>query len=306
MQHLAPIALFVYNRPEHTRRTIAHLQKNFLAEESRLVIFSDAPSSEKDQESVNQTRELIKVTDGFKSVRIVERPGHQGLANSIIDGVSQLTAQYGKVIVFEDDLLSSPYTLKYLNQALKKYENNTKVMQIAAYMFPLKEINHLPETFFFRATNSWGWATWARAWDKLEVDINKLHTKFDQEKIKKFTVGGTMNFWKQFIDNKDGKNNSWAVRWYASVFLNNGLTLYPRKSLIENIGHDGTGVHSIIENTYQVTTSKIPVEYLPDEVIENTDALKELTSYFKNRKGSLLKRGEKFLRNKWYQFVKRK
>ena len=306
MQHLAPIALFVYNRPEHTRRTIAHLQRNLLADESRLFIFSDAAYSKKDNKSVKQTREIIKATEGFKSVRIIEQTQHKGLADSIIDGVSKLTSQYGKVIVFEDDLLSSPYTLKYLNQGLRKYENDTKVMQIAAYMFPLKESSHLPESFFFRATNSWGWATWDRAWKKLEVDINKLHRQFDKEKIKRFTVNGSMNFWKQFMDFKYNKNNSWAIRWYASVFLNNGLTLYPRKSLIENIGHDGTGVHSIIENTYQVTPSKDPVTYFPEEITENIDALNELTLYFKNRKGSLLKRGKKFLSNKWYQLVKRK
>src|SRR5690606_26292417 len=130
MQHLAPIALFVYNRPEHTRRTIAHLQKNLLADESRLIIFSDAAKNEKDRDSVNKTRELIQTVEGFKSVRIIERPVNMGLANSIIDGISQLTEEYGKVIAFEDDILTSPFTLKYFNQALRKRsEEHTSELQ---------------------------------------------------------------------------------------------------------------------------------------------------------------------------------
>src|SRR5690606_31062524 len=180
MNHLAPIALFVYNRPEHTRRTLSFLQKNLLADESRLFIFSDAAKNDADKNKVNETRELIQHIDGFKSVKIIEREENLGLADSIIDGVTALTEEYGKVIVFEDDLLASPFTLKYFNQALVKYQKEERVMQIGAYMFPLKNAKALPETFFFRATTSWGWATWERAWNHFEPDINTLYQKFDR------------------------------------------------------------------------------------------------------------------------------
>ncbi len=305
MQHLAPIALFVYNRPEHTRRTVSHLQKNLLADESRLVIFSDAANKKKDTELVDEVREFIKTVDGFKSVRIIERPHNLGLAESIIDGVNQLTDEYGKVIVFEDDLLASPYTLKYFNQALKKYQDNDKVMQIGAYMFPLKDADQLPNTFFFRATSSWGWATWERAWDQFEPNINVLYERFDKQKIKEFSIGGKMNYWNQLLDFKNKKNNSWAIRWYASVFLNDGLVLYPAKSLIENIGHDGTGVHSNIEDTYQVSISREPVSNYPDVIEENKIAYTSILNFFKHRKGSLLKRVKKFLINQWHTISKK-
>lgn len=305
MQHLAPIALFVYNRPEHTRRTISHLQKNLLADESRLIIFSDAPKSEKDKDSVERTREFIKTVDGFKSIRIVERTQNMGLAESIIDGVSQLTEEYGKVIVFEDDLLTSPYTLKYFNQALKRYQGEDRVMQIGGYMFPLQNEDQLPNTFFFRATSSWGWATWKRAWDKFEPNINTLYKQFDRQKIREFSINGKMNYWNQFMDFKNNKNNSWAIRWYASVFLNKGLVLYPAKSLIDNIGHDGTGVHSNIEDTYQVSISREPIESYPDEIEENKIAYQAILHFFKHRKGSWLKRGKKFLINKWVKLIRK-
>lgn len=302
MTHLAPIALFVYNRPQHTRRTLAFLKRNLLADESRLFIFSDAAANQQDEEKVNETRELIKQLDGFKSIKIIERKDNLGLAANIIDGVSELVKSYGKVIVLEDDLLTSPYTLKYFNAALRKYQEEERVMQISGYMFPLKQPEDLPETFFFRATTSWGWATWERAWNHFEPNIEALYEQFDKKKIKSFTVDGSMNYWKQFIDFRKGKNNSWSIRWYASVFLNNGLVLHPHESLIENIGHDGTGVHSIIEDTYQVSISKKIFQTFPDQIEENREALTAIKYFFKHRKGSLLKRARKFFVNKWYQY----
>ena len=239
MQKLAPVALFVYNRPDHTRRTLAYLQKNLLAEESRLFIYSDAAKTPADEAKVNDVREVVKEVSGFKSVKVILRGHNVGLANSIIDGVTQLVNEYGKVIVFEDDLLSSPYTLQYFNEALTRYEHEEKVMHIGAYMYDLKD-KQLPETFLFRAATSWGWATWARAWKNFEPDIDALLPQFDRSRIHQFSIEGTMNFWKQMLDFKAGKNNSWAIRWYASIFLKGGLTLNPSRSFIQNIGNDGS------------------------------------------------------------------
>jgi len=305
MQHLAPIALFVYNRPEHTRRTLSFLQRNLLADESKLFIFSDAPKNQADVDAVNSIRELIGTVDGFKSVKVFERVRHFGLSASITDGVKQLVTEYGKVIVFEDDLLSSPHTLTYLNQGLAKYHHAEKVMQIGAYMFPLKNADELPETFFFRTASSWGWATWKRAWDHFEPDIDVLYKQFDKRKALRFSMEGKMNYWKQLLAFKEGKNDSWAIRWYASIFLKDGLVLLPAKSLIDNIGNDGSGVHSIIEDTYQVSPSRKPVRFFPDKIEENKQAYQAILHFLKQRKGNLLMRGKKFLINKWHQFVKK-
>jgi GT2 family glycosyltransferase len=296
MQRLAPIALFVYNRPEHTRRTLAYLKNNQLADESRLYIFSDAPKTKADAAKVDEVRQLIKEADGFKSIKIVERKENIGLANSIIAGVSQLVNEYGKVIVFEDDLLSSPYTLSYFNEALDQYAKDDEVMHVGAYMYPLKEAGTLPETFFYRAASSWGWATWDRAWKYFEPDVNKLIVQFDTAKILRFSIEGNMNFWKQIQEFKSGKNNSWAIRWYASIFLRGGLTLNPAKSLIENIGNDGSGIHSNNEDMYKVQISKQPITQFPKQVVENEAAYHAIKHFLKHRKGSLWQRGVRYLK----------
>jgi GT2 family glycosyltransferase len=305
MQNLAPIALFVYNRPEHTRRTLNYLQKNLLADESRLFIFSDGAKTTADEQKVEQVRHLIADVSGFKSVKVFKSKANLGLANAIIKGVTQLVNEYGKVIVFEDDLLSSTHTLQYFNEALTRYANEDKVMHIGAYMFDLND-KTLPETFFYRIATSWGWATWSRAWKDFEPDIDTLIKQFDKPKINRFSIDGTGNFWKQMLEFKNGKNNSWAIRWYASIFLKGGLVLNPSQSLVQNIGHDGTGVHSGLEKTYQVKMAKKQVKKFPDELIENEQANKAITAFLKNRKGSLLSRGIRFVKELQLKYFSKK
>ncbi|HEX8377149.1 MAG TPA: glycosyltransferase [Pedobacter sp.] len=293
MQNFAPIALFVYNRPEHTRRTIKFLQQNLLADESRLFVFSDGPKIG-DEKAVAEVRELIHNVDGFKSVEVIEREQNRGLANSIIDGVTKLVKEYGKVIVFEDDLISSPYTLQYFNDALQRYESDERVMHIGAYMYPIDRPG-LPESFFLRSTSSWGWATWNRAWNYFEPDIDKLMSQFDSRLKYEFEMEGAMNYWKHMRQFKSGKNNSWAIRWYASVFLKKGLSLYPTKSLIDNIGHDGSGVHSGVNDIYKVTINRTPVSQFPPMVTEDKKAFSVVKDFLQNRKGSLYQRGMRYI-----------
>lgn len=304
MQKLAPIALFVYNRPEHTRRTLKFLQQNLLADESRLFIFSDAAARVEEEENVSEVRQLIKGIGGFKQVEVIERPKNLGLAKSIIDGVSRLVKEYGKIIVFEDDLISSPYTLQYFNNALNRYETEDRVMHIGAYMYPLNKAAGpggqpgLPETFFYRAATSWGWATWARAWKEFEPDIDKLIGQFNSRRIHEFSIENNMNFWKQIKEFKAGKNNSWAIRWYASIFLKGGLTLNPSDSLVNNIGHDGSGVHSGVNDIYNVVVNHKPITFFPNDIQENKLAYQAIKNFLKTRKGSLWQRVIRFAKQR--------
>ncbi|RYG10775.1 MAG: glycosyltransferase, partial [Chitinophagaceae bacterium] len=291
----------VYNRPQHTERTVKFLKQNELAADSRLFIFSDGAKSESDADKVAEVREFIKKIDGFKSVEIVESKTNLGLANSVIAGVSRLNAAYGKVIVFEDDLISSPYTLTYFNEALNRYRDDEKVMHIGAYMYVLAD-KTLPDSFFYRAATSWGWATWDRAWQHFEPNIDTLLKQFNHQKKQAFSIEGTMNFWKQMQDFKKGKNNSWAIRWYASIFLKGGLTLNPSQSLVNNIGHDGTGVHSGLNDIYNVIINPQPIKDFPTVVEENKAAYTAIKNFLANRKGSMLSRIKRYVKEKLNQY----
>lgn len=298
MQNFAPIALFVYNRPQHTERTIKFLQQNEVAPESRLFIFSDGPKSPADEDKVQEVRDFLKTIEGFKSVEIIQRKENAGLANSVIAGVTQLINDYKQVIVLEDDLVTSPHTLTYFNEALNRYRYEHKVMHIGAYMYPLSTPN-LPESFFYRAATSWGWATWERAWKQFEPDIDVLIPQFDAKMIHDFSIDKTMNFWKQMQDFKKGKNNSWAIRWYASIFLKGGLTLNPSHSLVNNIGHDGTGVHSGVNDIYNVIINPRPIRQFPATIKEHPAAYQAIKKFLANRKGSYWTRLVRFVKGKF-------
>lgn len=210
--------------------------------------------------------------------------------------------KYGRVIVLEDDLESSPYMLKFFNEALSFYENEEKVMHIGAYMFPI-DAEGLPETFFFRLASSWGWATWKRAWQHFNPDIEMLHKQFDAEKIHAFSMERTENFWKIFQDFRVGKNSSWAVRWYASMFLRGGLALHPAISMVHNIGHDASGTHSDASAMYKVKLAAQAVTKFPSTIEEHEIAYERIKYFFRHRKGNSFQRGIRFLRTKCRKMV---
>lgn len=241
--NLAPIALFVYKRLEHTNKTVESLKSNLLAIESDLFIFSDQEKNPNDRDAVQSVREYVRGVTGFRSVHIIDRPINFGLAKSIIDGVSLLCGEFGRVIVVEDDLVTSPNFLEYMNGALDRYADDDRVMQISAHMFPV-ETGQTIDAMFLPITTSWGWATWRRAWDQFDADSTGYELlKNDKQSIYRFNCAESYDYFNMLERQMRGEIDSWAIRWYLSVFLCNGLVLFPKISLIENIGFDGTGTH---------------------------------------------------------------
>ena len=238
----APIVLFVYNRPYHTRQTVEALRKNELASESELFIYSDAPKNSEAKQAVKEVREYIRTIDGFKKVTIIEREKNWGLAANIIDGVSKIVNEYGKIIVLEDDLVTSPYFLKFMNDALEFYKNEKKVWHISGWNYPIK-VDISDETFLWRVMNCWGWATWSDRWRCYEKNVDKLIGVFSKEDIKRFNLDGTENFWGQVLANQKGEIDTWAIFWYATIFKHGGLCVNPVQTFVDNIGFDGSGIH---------------------------------------------------------------
>jgi hypothetical protein len=284
----SPIVLFVYNRPHHTRQTVEALQKNELASESELFIYSDAPKNENSVSKVNEVREYIKIVDGFKKVTIIEREKNLGLADSIIDGVTKIVNEYGKIIVLEDDLVTSPFFLRFMNEALGMYKDEPKVASIHGYIYPIED---LPETFFIKGADCWGWATWKDKWTVFEPNGQKLLDELKDKKLtKEADFNGSYGYTKMLKRQIQGKNNSWAVRWYVSAFLKNMLTLYPKQSYVQNIGHDSEGTHCTAEtDVYKVVLSK-KYSISKIETTEDTVARKKIEIFHNSLKLSFIKR----------------
>lgn len=279
----SPIALFVYNRLKHTRQTIEALLKNDLAKESELIIFSDGPRTQEAFEKVEEVRKYIRSISGFKRIQIRDRKVNLGLAKSIIDGVTEIVNEYGRVIVLEDDLVTSPYFLNYMNDGLNFYENEQKVISILGYVYPVK--NSLPETFFIKGAFCWGWATWKRGWDLFEKNGEVLLKKLvDQKLTNIFDCHGTYPYTEMLKAQIKGENDSWGIRWNASAFLNNKLTLFPGVSLVSNIGNEGSGRHGVVDHDRDVDLAERPVHVKEIEVIEHDGARKRFEDFFRTMK----------------------
>ncbi len=242
MANFAPIVLFVYNRPEHTRRTLAALAANLLAIQSDLIIYADGPKKPEHEPSVRMTREVARGASGFKSVTMIERDRNLGLANSVISGVTEVCESFGRVIVLEDDLVVAPRFLDYMNAGLDRYAGCPQVYQVSGYLFPRCE--GAGRSRFLPLTTTWGWATWERAWKSFDEATSAVTLLRSISQFRdRFNLNGAYDYSGMVEQQLRGAIDSWGVRWYLSVFAQGGLTLYPGSSLVENIGFDGSGTH---------------------------------------------------------------
>jgi hypothetical protein len=276
----APIALFVYNRPDHVLRTLSALKANPLARKSLLYVFSDGPRGSQDIPRVEAVRRSLKNMSGFDNMCVREQPQNLGLAKSIITGVTELAVNYGRVIVLEDDLVVAPGFLAFMNHALNRYSNDPQIMQVSGYMFPVKRPKRLGQTFFCRVPTSWGWGTWGRAWERLTLDSTRiLESLRCPDRRAAFNLDGAYPYFEHLTQQAEGKIDVWGVRWYASMFAAGGLCLYPSQSLVRNIGMDGSGVHCGRSSHFDVNLSDLETWTFPDRIEESTPAYEAIRSF---------------------------
>lgn len=282
-QTYAPIALFLYNRADHALRTIESLKENSLASQSELFVFCDGPKNAEDLKKTTEVVKLAKNISGFKNVTVKSSESNHGLANSIIAGVSEIVEKFGRIIVLEDDMVTSPFFLKFMNDGLDLYESDERAISIHGYIYPVKK--ELPQTFFLQGADCWGWATWKRGWDLFEKDGSKLLAELEKKNLTKvFDFDGTYDYTRMLQDQISGKNNSWAIRWYASAFLADKLTLYPGRSLLQNIGIDGSGTHCGATSDFDIQINRKQLDLVKIPVEENNLAREAVKDFFKPKK----------------------
>ena len=279
-QALAPILLFVYNRPQHVQQLVTSLLANAEASQSTLYVYADGAKGESDKAAVEEVRGLIHNISGFASVNIVEREENRRLARNVIDGVSTVVKKHGRVIVLEDDLVVAPYFLRFMNEALETYKDEPKVGHIQACDYTQDPT--LPDTFLIKWTGSWGWATWERAWQLFNPDGATLLRELETRKLTKtFDFNGKYGYTRMLRRQVEGLNNSWAIRWNASLFLHDVLSLNVGKALVQNNGFDGTGTNCGGGGLYASNLWLKPLEVKKIEPItENNEARKVYERYY--------------------------
>lgn len=277
------IAVFAYNRPEHLSRCLQDLQAMAEAQDSHLRIFVDGPRSNDSRNIHENVVAVAEGAQGFASVKVEVGKTNRGLATSVIAGVSRTLDEFGEVVVVEDDLRFSPHFLTYMRSGLDVYREASQVYSIHGYSYPVD--TELPETFFLKGADCWGWATWSRAWQRFQPNAADLVRQIETRGMERqFDLDGSYPFMKMLRDNALGRNDSWAIRWHASAFLDGALTLYPGTSLVWNAGLDGSGTHSGDLELHDRQLSSRPIDVVPIALEESTQARQAFGTYLKTLK----------------------
>jgi len=299
---LAPVVLFVYNRLNHLQQTLEALKANKLAEDSELIIFSDGPKKDEPSLAVQQVRNYISGVEGFKKVSIIERDTNLGLAKSIITGVTEVIEKHGRVIVLEDDMVSSKNFLEFMNRALLFYQDDKRIFSISGYTYPIRLPGNYPHEVYLAYRGSpWGWGTWLDRWQLIDWEVKDLnHFKKDRKARERLNLGGD-DLSDMLISSLENKKDVWSVIRTYTQFKLGAYTLYPTISKIQNIGYDRSGAHCGESSKWQVdldpgdTPTGLTKELQLNEEIN--ERIRALFAYdFKTRMGRLLKPGiKKFL-----------
>ena len=250
---LAPICLFTYNRLEETKKTIEALQKNHLASRSQLFIFSDGWKRKEDKDRIIQVRNYLDTVNGFDNVTVIRSKKNNGLAESIIKGVTDILSKYDHVIVLEDDLITTPNFLDFMNQALAYYRDKDTVQSISGYSLKIKSKPKDSDVYLHRRAYSWGWATWSNRWDTEIFDKDKIRLEVENNPgiLSDFRKTCGLDMDGMLLDSLNGKNDSWYVRWSLDHFKNERLSVYPVYSKVSNIGFSDEGTHCKAVNVFE-------------------------------------------------------
>jgi len=268
---------------QHLQKTIRALQQNALATQSELFIFSDAPKSG-DEERVASVRKYLRTVDGFKEVHVVERMENGRVANGR-GGVRMLLDQFGKVIFLEEDIISAPGFLTFMNQALDKYESNDRIFSITGYCPPIvMPADYREDVFFLRRFTAWGFGTWKDRFDRLEYLTPSEYERFatNKKRVKEFVSAGGADMMAMLKLDAYGKIDAGDVKAMYAQFLSNQYTVYPTKSLTFNTGHDGTGTHCGKNKKFYVKLSNKLNFILPDQVVIDRRIVKAYLKFRNN------------------------
>jgi hypothetical protein len=287
---MTPVAIFAYNRPDHIQSALSSLASCSRLADCRLVIYCDGPKTPAQDAGVAATRRVVRDWALRLNAEVIEREKNQGLARSIVSGVTEQCQKFGRTIVVEDDLVVSPDFLDYMLQALDRYQEYANVYQISGFMYPISHPTS-PDAFFLPLSTTWGWATWERAWRIFSWDAGKALVQLaDTKKSKQFDLDGSFPYTAMLRQREEAHNDSWGILWWYVVFQADGLVLHPRQSLVWNGGFDNSGIHSGAPSyTMQSARDSInqprlgkPLVY-PKEVIIDQEAFNRLKKYLRSR-----------------------
>lgn len=294
MEPTVAIACFVYRRPDLTSQMLNSLAANPESCRLPLYVFSDGAKTAEEKDGVEETRRVVESFSDSLDITFINNSENVGLSRQIISGVTKVLESYESVVVLEDDLILSPFFLRFMLDGLNVYQDCQKVISVHGYFYPHQD--SLPDSFLLRGADCWGWATWRRGWELFVSDSDLLLNELTGRRLLgKFNYGVGRSYTKMLTADRDGVIDSWAVRWHASAILNNALTVYPGESLVLNAGHDGSGTHSLVTNRFESSMATRPLRIKRQKLVESGRGLRVVRNHLNGNTGGRTPRGGKFL-----------
>lgn len=279
---LSPVVIFAYNRPKHLKKLLNSLQDNELSNETDVVIFVDCAANPLHKKETKEVERVANLNWKFNSLKIMAREENYGLRRNILNGINYMFENEDKLIVLEDDLVLSKHFLYFMNYFLDKYKNTEKVWHIGGWNFPNDE-SDFDSTYFSTLMYCWGWGTWKNRWEKHNQEKYYEFFNFTKKQKYDFDLKNSYNLSSQLYANKSKKIDTWAIFWYQTIFKNNGLCLYPLKSLVDNIGADGSGENSGVDSSLRnIINHKLPLKY-PESLVVDEEVMKQKSIFYKSR-----------------------
>lgn len=281
-----PVALFTYNRPQHTQVVLETLSQCSGLDACQIYIYADGSASQETAAAVEASRGVVREWSQRLNAEVIERETNVGLARSIVGGVTELCQRYGRVIVLEDDFALNPGFLDYMIQALDRYQDEPNVYQVSGYMFPVQHPPR-PDAFFLPLTTTWGWATWDRAWRVFDWNAGDAPEALRDPKVRKrFDLDNSYPYSGMLEDRLKNQNESWGILFWWAVFKAGGVVLHPRQSLIWNGGFDGTGTHrgnqAWSDHPFARTNTRAQLDFVfPDEVLTDEAAFNRIKRFLR-------------------------
>ena len=311
MNNLAPIVLFTYNRPWHVEQTLNALMQNELASESILYIYCDGAkpdATEEQKEKIRQSREVVRKKQWCKEVVIRETEQNKGLGNSIIEGVAEVINKHRKVIVLEDDLVTSPLFLDYMNKALEYYENRKTVFSISAvsrpnpHLFYPKDYEY--DVYVSQTHRPTGWATWLDRWKQVDWSAKCFkYLQADKNIRNAFNRLGA-DYYSALEKQQLTGQNVWSIRFALAHFVNHAVSICPIVSYIDHIGWDEEATNAIGGRgqwNHTFLASKKDIRFL-DILYEDSRIINSWYSFSVKKRRSLIGR---IINRMAYKFLKK-
>jgi len=295
----APIVLFTYNRPGHTRRALEALAGNDGASESDLIVYSDGPKTAADAESVREVREYLSTVNGFRSVRVTEREANFGLASSVLTGVTEVLGRTPSVVVMEDDLLTSRNFLSFVNAALATYEPRSEIFSVTGYNYPLRiPSSYREDAYLSYRSSSWGWGTWADRWSQVDWALSDYSQFVRDPQAQELFARGGDDLQRMLEMQMAGELDSWSIRFDYAHYKHDAFCVHPVVSKVQNFGFDGSGVHCDYSDDYDVELDPgdRPFHLNPDLALD-AGVLRAFDRKFRPRPGpTRLRSGRRIIR----------